>query len=176
MARLDDMTTPVYVQFRSLAQREVSWNEIWANLEEQAEKTGVYILLTNKQGDVVWQISPRESPKLWFIELPPGGLPLGGSEPHRGTFKTSGGQSFIFGAYRLARAPGTAAQASLATIVLAVPRGGVLALWASLVRPFFWAGLIALSVSLVIAFVLARSVYRPIQRVTEAAENIAQGQ
>ena len=36
MARLDDMTIPIYVQFRSLAQREVSWNEIWANLEEQA--------------------------------------------------------------------------------------------------------------------------------------------
>ncbi len=176
MARLDDITIPIYVQFKSLAQREASWDEIWTRLEEQAEKTGVYILLTDRKGNVVRQVSPHESPRLWFIELPPGGLPLGGSEPRRGTFNTSSGQAFIFAAYPVARAPGTQNQVGLATLVLAVPRSGALALWADLVRPFLWAGLIALGVSVVIAFLLARSVYRPVQRVTEAAEKIAQGQ
>lgn len=176
MARLDDITVPIYVQFKSLSQREASWDEIWTNLEEQAEKNGVYILLTDKKGNVVGQVSPHESPKLWFIELPPGGLPLGGSEPHRGTFKTPGGQTLVFAAYPLARTPSAQNQAGSRTLVLAVPRSGVLALWADLVRPFLWAGLIALGVSVVIALLLARSVYRPIQRVTEAADKIAQGQ
>ncbi|MEE9583480.1 MAG: HAMP domain-containing sensor histidine kinase, partial [Dehalococcoidales bacterium] len=41
--------------------------------------------------------------------------------------------------------------------------------------PFFWAGVIAFVVSLVIAILLARSVYRPIQRVTKAAREMAHG-
>lgn len=176
MARLDDMTIPIYVQFRSLAQRQASWDEIWTRLEEQAEETGVYILLTDKEGNVVGQVAPHEGPRLWFIELPPGGLSRAGSEPRRGTFNTSSGQTFFFAAYPVTRVLDTQKQAGLVTLVLAVPRSGISAVWADLVRPFLWAGLIALGVSVVIAFLLARSVYRPVQRVTEAAEKIAQGQ
>ena len=124
MARLDDMTIPIYVQFKSLAQREASWDEIWTNLEEQAEKTGFYILLTDKGGNVVRQVSPHEGPRLWLIELPPGGLSRASSEPHRGTFNTSSGQAFIFAAYPVTRAPSTQKQVGLATLVLAVPRSG----------------------------------------------------
>ena len=42
MARLDDMTRPIYVQVKSLALGEASFNEVWANLQEQAQKNDVY--------------------------------------------------------------------------------------------------------------------------------------
>ena len=60
--------------------------------------------------------------------------------------------------------------------MLAVPRGQPVTILLSLVRPFLYAGLIALAVSIIIALLLARSIYRPVQRVTQAAERIAQGQ
>jgi len=44
-----------------------------------------------------------------------------------------------------------------------------------LINPFLWAGLIAFVVSIVVAVLFARSVYRPIQRVTYAVEGISRG-
>ena len=42
MAHLDDMTIPIYVQAAALARGRASLDEVWANLEEQAQRTGVY--------------------------------------------------------------------------------------------------------------------------------------
>ncbi|MBM3155542.1 MAG: HAMP domain-containing histidine kinase, partial [Chloroflexi bacterium] len=61
------------------------------------------------------------------------------------------------------------------TLVLAMPRQNALGFLLAYARPFLWAGLIALVVSVVIAFVLARSVYVPVRRISEAADRIAQG-
>ena len=174
-ARLDDMTIPIYVHFRSLAQREASWNEVVASLQEQAQNTGVSILLTDNQGNVLMQASPEGTLKQRTIELPPEGVPEG-IESYRGTYKAPDGQTFIFTAYPLSKTPAQQTQSRVQILVLSVPRSGALALWGDLVRPFLWAGLTALVVSVVIAILLARSVYRPVQRVTEAAEKMAQGQ
>jgi signal transduction histidine kinase len=46
---------------------------------------------------------------------------------------------------------------------------------AGLVSPFAWAAVIALLISLLLAFWMSRSFYRPIQRFSKAAENIAHG-
>jgi len=96
-------------------------------------------------------------------------------KPYHGTYVTSGGQTFIFAAYPFGKLFGSQKLPEIKALVLSVPRSGAFAIGASLVRPFFWAGLIALGVSVAIAFILARSVYRPIQRVTKAADEIAQG-
>ena len=175
-ARLDDVIIPIYVQLRSLAWRETSFDELWTNLEEQAQKTGLHILLTDSKGNVIRQASPQQSPRQRFIELPPRDLSAGISEPQHGIYKTSSGQTFIFAAYPITRVLGSLMPSGPEMLVLSVPRSSALALWPALIRPFFWAGLIALVVSGVIAILLARSVYRPIQRVTEAAEKMAQGQ
>ncbi|UCH42175.1 MAG: HAMP domain-containing histidine kinase [Dehalococcoidales bacterium] len=174
-SRLDDMTVPIYVQTRSLAKRQVPLDDVWSNLKEQAQSTGVYILVVDMEGNIVRQILPQGSLEKQTIELPPESLPSDISKPYHGTFVTSDGQTFIFAAYpfRVLFIPQTSA--ALESIVLAVPRSSILTLWLGLIRPFLWAGLIAFCISVVIAFLVARSVYRPIQRVTEAADMIAQG-
>lgn len=176
MARLDDMTIPIYVQARSLARGQASLDEVWTRLEEQAQNTGVYILLVDGEGNIIRQASPQEGLRQQHIEIPSGGLPDDFSKPYHGTYETSGGQTFIFAAYPFGRLFGSRIPLEIEALVLSVPRSGAFAIWASLIRPFFWAGLIALGISVIIAFFLARSVYRPIQRVTGAAEAIAQGQ
>lgn len=176
MARLNDMTMPIYVQARALVRGQASLNEVWANLEEQAQKTGVYVLLVDGEGNVIRQASPQESPDQQLAKLPPGALPSNISQPYHGTYVAPNRQTFIFAAYPLAGLFGSRKLSGLDALVVAVPRKGVLALWAGLIRPFLWAGLIGLSISVVIAVFMARSVYHPIQRVREAAQKMAQGQ
>jgi HAMP domain-containing protein len=60
-------------------------------------------------------------------------------------------------------------------MILCEPRSSVALIMAGLINPFIWAGIIALAISLLLAFLVARSVYRPIQRLSRAAESIAQG-
>ena len=176
IARLDDMTIPIYIQARSLAQGETSLEEVWANLEKQAQETGVHILLIDGEGTIVRQVSPGEAFWTQRVKLPSGGLPSDISEPYHGSYVTPKGQSFVFAAYPLAGLFGSRSSSVPEVLVLAVPRQSALALWSELVDPFLWAGLIALAVSVVIAIFFARSLYRPLQRVTRAAGEIARGE
>jgi signal transduction histidine kinase len=173
MARLDDMSRPIYVQVRSLARAQATFSEVWENLKEQAQRNNVYILLLNNQGSIIRQALPRQGIKP--LELPPGALPRSVSRPAHGTFETQKGQSFIYAAYPVGGLFGPR-EPRPETFILTVPRAGALAIWASLVRPLLYVGLIALVISVIIAIFLARSIYRPIQRVKEAADKIAQGQ
>ena len=176
MVRLDDISRPIYVQVMSLAKGEASVAEVWANLQEQAQKNNVHILMVDGKGNIISQVSPLEGTERQLIELPPGELPEGITKLTHGSFETSTGQTHIFAAYPVRQIFGSRGTARLDTLVISVPRSGNLVIWASLVRPLLQAGLIALGVSVVIAVLLARSVYRPIRRVTAAAEKIAQGQ
>jgi nitrogen fixation/metabolism regulation signal transduction histidine kinase len=61
-------------------------------------------------------------------------------------------------------------------VVLAVPRDQPVAILVGLIRPFLFAGLAALTMAPVIAVFLARSLYKPVQCVTEATGDIAHGE
>ena len=174
--RLDDITLPIYVQARSLAMGRASLAEAWENLEEQSRRTGVYVILVDDQGKILRQAAPAKTLELSGFELPPEGLAAGSAKPYRGTYVAPDGQSFVFAAYTLRGLFAAGAAGDPEALVLAVPRRGLLALWSTMVRPFFWAGIIAFGVSIVIALLLARSFYRPIRRVTEAARQIARGE
>jgi len=175
MERLDDMARPIYVQVRSLLRGQVSVGELWANLEEQARRNNVHILLLDGQGNIIREVSPK--PRLQRpLEVAPEELPRNLSQPEQGTFVSSTGQTFIFAAYPLARLPAPREAMRLQTLVLAIPRAGALAILASFTRPLLAGGLIALVLSLLVAILLARSIYLPINRVTAAVEKIAQGQ
>ena len=175
-ARLDDMTIPIYIQARSLAQGQESLEDVWTNLHEQAKETGVYIFLVDDEGNVIRQALPGEDLGKQLIKLPAGGLPDDISEPYHGTYVTPKGQTIIFAAYPLAPLFDSRSPFVPEALVLAIPREEALTLWLKFAQPFLWAGLIALGVSIVIALFLARSVYRPIQQMTRAAEEITQGQ
>jgi len=176
LARLDDMTIPIYIQARSLAQRDAPLDEVWANLVEQAQETGIYIFLADDEGNVVRQASPKGGPGLQLEKLPIEGELLDVSKPYHGTYTAPRRQNWVFAAYPLAPLFNSPGESIPEAIVLAMPLSGALALWAGFAEPFFWAGLIALAVSVAVAIFLARSVYRPLQRVTEAAGKMAQGQ
>jgi signal transduction histidine kinase len=178
MARLADTALPIYVQFRAAARGQVPLNQAWANLEEMSQETGAYIFLLDSQDTVIKQAIPEDSswtppPKLEITKPAVNRL-----TPYRGIYAAPDGETFIFVAQPVSglfRLPNPANPPNPATLVLAVPRSQALAIWADFAKPFLWAGLVALAVSVLIAVVLARSVYVPIRRVTNAAEEIARG-
>ena len=176
-ARLIDIAKPVYVQVLTSARAEVSWRQVVSNLEEQAQKNNVYIFLADREGKVISQIPPAEGSQQQLTELPAEGLPRNAAKPTQGTFVTSDGKTFLYAAYYIGRLFDYQTPARLVeTIALAMPRGGAIGILAGLLGPFLRAGLIALAISVVIAILLARSAYRPVRKVTEAVDKIAQGQ
>jgi two-component system OmpR family sensor kinase len=176
IARLADVALPIYVQFRAAARGQVSLNQTWTNLEEMSQETGTYIFLLDTQDTIIRQAIPEDSswtpPSKLEIEKPLLSRPA----PYGGTYVAPGGERFIFvahpviGLFRLTEPP-----TPPETLVLAIPRQQALAIWTDFFKPFLWAGLVALSVSILIAVLLARSVYVPIRRVTNAAEEISRG-
>jgi len=176
MARLADTALPIYVQFRAAARGQVSLNQAWTNLEEMSQETGTYIFLLDAQDVIIRQAIPAESswipPSKLEIEKPSLNRPT----PYVGTYIAPGGERFIFVAHPLVglfRPPDPSTPPE--TLVLAIPHREALAIWVDFAKPFLWAGLAALAVSILIAILLARSVYVPIRRVTNAAEEIARG-
>jgi len=172
MARLADTALPIYVQFRAAARGQVPLNQAWINLQEMSQETGTYIFLLDAEDTVIKQAIPEDSswipPSKLEITKPPVPRPT----PYRGTYVAPDGERFIFVAQPVT---GLFRPPNPETLVLAVPRSQALAIWADLAKPFLWAGLAGLAVSILIAVVLARSVYVPIRRVTNAAEEIARG-
>jgi len=175
MERLDTIARPVSIQVISMMRRQTSITEILDNLAEQAEKNQVNILLVDGEGSIARQISPGSASFRPTLNVLPGDLPHGISESAQGTFTTENGQTFIYAACSLVRASSATESPRIETLILAVARTRATAIWSSLLRPFFIAGLVALVISLIIAIIFARSVYRPIQHVTEAARRIAEG-
>jgi signal transduction histidine kinase len=178
MARLADTALPIYVQFRAAARGQVPLNQAWTNLQEMSQETDTYIFLLDAEDTVIKQAIPEDSswipPSKLEITKPPVPRPT----PYRGTYVAPDGERFIFVAQPVAglfRPPNPPNPPNPETLVLAVPRSQALAIWADLAKPFLWAGLAGLAVSILIAVVLARSVYVPIRRVTNAAEEIARG-
>jgi two-component system OmpR family sensor kinase len=176
MARLADTALPIYIQFRAAARGQVSLNQAWTNLEEMSQETGTYIFLLDSQDVIIRQAIPEDSswipPSKLEIEKPSPGRP----PPYVGTYIAPGGERFIFVAHPLVglfRPPDPSNPPEI--LVIAIPRHEALAIWADFFKPFIWAGLVALAVSVLIAILLARSVYVPIRRVTNAAEEIARG-
>jgi signal transduction histidine kinase len=175
--RLREMSRPIYLQVLSLVKGQVPVAEVWTNLQEQAQKNLVHILMVDNKGKVIRQVAPEEESNRRLIDPAPTELPLGITEGTYGTFKTSTGQTYLFAAYPVRRLFNVRETAPpFDTLVVSTMRTGNIAIWASLVRPMLQAGLPALAISLLIAILLARSVYRPVRRVTAAAEKIAQGQ
>jgi two-component system OmpR family sensor kinase len=176
MAHLAETALPIYIQFREAARGQVSLNQTWTNLQEMSQETGTYIFLLDAQGAIIRQAIPAESswipPSTLEIEKPPLSRPA----PYVGTYIAPDGERFIFVAHPvigLFRPPDPSTPPE--TLVLAIPRQQALAIWADFAKPFLWAGIAALAVSILIAILLARSVYVPIRRLTNAAEEIARG-
>jgi signal transduction histidine kinase len=174
ITRLVATSRPIYIQFRNEARGQVPLDQTWTAMQEMSQETGTYIFLLDSEDTVIKQAIPEDSswspPSKLEITQPPGRPPRSG-----GIYTAPGGEKFIFVAEPVGQ-PGSLSPSNADTLVLAVPRTPTLAVWADYFgQPFLWAGIVALAVSIIIAVVLARSVYIPIRRVTNAAEEIARG-
>jgi two-component system OmpR family sensor kinase len=174
-AHLNDMARPIYVQVTTLAREQKTRVEIIASLQEQARENEIYILLVDSSGNVLVQISPDKNAERQQLTIPTENLPGGVGKPAQGTFVAPDGQTFIFSAYSVGSVFGYQPQSRFDILALAVPRTRPMVIMAGLVAPFLWAGLIALVISIGIAVLLANSAYRPVRRVTEAVDRIAEG-
>ena len=184
MDQLTNMARPIYVQVLSLARGEETWRNLLENLQEQATNNNVYIFMADKTGRIVRNISPEEeklpitqlpivNPQI--SQLPTESLAASATKPVQGTFEAPDGRTFVYNSYFIGRLFTTQAFINFETLTLAVPRTGTLSILAGLFGPFLRVGLIALAVSIVIAFLIARSVYLPVRKVTVAADKIAEG-
>jgi signal transduction histidine kinase len=174
MERLDNVARPVAAQLRSLIQGEVSSSELLSNMAEQAQSNDIYIILGGSDGNIVRQIPPEPGPQQQLLELPAGELPHNIRKATQGTFTTLGGRTFIYAAYPFGRVSGPGEQTRIQTLIIAAPRSGTFAIWASLLRPLLLAGLIALAISLIVAILLARSLHRPIKQMTDVVMEMSE--
>ncbi len=168
---LDDVARPISVQIKALVRSQTTIADFWTNMQEQAQSNRVHILFVDDTGNIVRQISPDLSTRQLRITE---ALPHGIAQPEHGVFTLSTRQKFVYAAYPLVKTADPQ-YSPINTLVLCQPRSSSMVVFAGLITPFFWSGLIALGVSILLAFFVARSVYRPIQRLAEAAEKVAQG-
>jgi signal transduction histidine kinase len=172
--RLDELARPIVTQTRYASRDQTAIRQYLLLLEQAAQKNGFYILLVDNTGVLIREISPEGLRQPPDLAVSPEELPHGLSKAQQGTFTATTGQMFIYAAYPL-RGTAITDLPALDTFILALPRAGALAVWATVFRPILLAGAIALGISLVIAFLLARSVYKPVARITEATRSVALG-
>lgn len=172
MEKMDNIARPISVQIRSLTTAATTAENIWTSLQAQAEKNNVYIFVIDTNGKIVRQITPNATDTP--IRLSNTALPVTISEAVQGKFTTADGRIFIYAAYPLTKLT-SASIASLEAVVVAAPRARSLAVLAGLIVPFTVGGIIALITSLIIAIIFARSIYKPLNKVTEAAHKVAKG-
>jgi signal transduction histidine kinase len=171
LTRLDDMTRPISVQIRSLLRGQTTLTEAWSNIQEQAQSNNIYILFVDDKGNLVREAAPAVTSQPLTSA---NGFPHGISQAAHGTFSTLSGQTFVYSAYPLGRVTDPLVSRAQ-TVVLCQPQSSVAILMAGVIGPFIWAGIITLIIALAVAFYLARSFYHPIQQVSKAAGNVAEG-
>jgi two-component system OmpR family sensor kinase len=175
LERLTDMARPIYVQVVSLSGGEGTWRDVISSLEEQAQNNGVYIFLVDGTGRILNQIPPDSSQKLAVTTVPVEDLPQAGTRLTQGTFDAPDNKTFLYNAYYIGKLFQEQLFSRLEAIVLAVPRSEAASVMAGLAGPLLRTGIVALAVSVIIAFFISRSVYRPIQRLTRAVDEMARG-
>lgn len=171
ITRLENMTRPIYLQVRGLLRFQPNLTDLWTSVQEQAVNNKVFILFVDSAGNLLFQGSPVNTGVEFDI---PGGLPHGSPQTESGILTAASGQRFVYIAYPFGR-QFTQQTEHVETMIFCEPRSSLAAVMAGLITPFIWAGIIALAISLVLAFLLARSVYFPIRRLSQAAGDIARG-
>ncbi len=172
LARLDDMTRPIYVQIVGMIRGNVTPAQLLATLQEQADKNGAYILLVDGAGNIERQLIPLKSDAL-PITVTPGSLPLGLTSPQQGKITATDGRLFLYSAYPLIKQSGQLDRVE--TMFLATIRPGTFSVLKIFMPPLLIAAGLALIFALLIAVLLARSVYRPLTKFTTAARQISKG-
>ena len=172
-ASLDDMTRPIYVQITGLIRGNVTPQQLLLSLQEQSDQNNAYILLIDGSGNIVRQLEPQQNEPLAPIVVAPNMLPQGITSAVQGKIRSSDGRVFLYSAYPLTKQTGQLNKVE--ALVLATIRPGTFSVLGTFILPLVIAAGIALIISLLIAILLARSIYKPLASMTKAALEISKG-
>lgn len=174
-SRLADMALPVYIQSRVFLRSQAALDQAWPNIEEQARTSGVCMFLCDTGGTILRQTANAGIDCAFPTSLFPRKTgPL--ARPLRGSYTTADGKTYVYAAFPLANFPRLKDNIGADWLVLSTSPAGTSGILAELLKPVLLAGLVALVISIVLAILLARSVYKPVGRVTRAAAEMAGGQ
>jgi len=173
-SRLADMALPVYLQARVFLRSQAALEQAWPNIEEQARTTGVCMFLCDSDGTILRQTSNVGSDCAFPASIfPKRAGPVARSL--RGSFTAADGKTYVYAAFPLTGFPRLKENSGADWLVLSTSPVGTTRILAELFKPVLLAGLVALIISIILAILLARSVYKPIGRVRRAAVEMAAG-
>lgn len=175
---LVDAAVPTTYRVYSLLQRGLTPLEIAKLLQEQAEKQEIRILLLTPRGQVLADTQGNWTGKQAKVALDEIHKDPRTSYVH-GKLTTPGGDTQLYVALpatppRFANEGGES-QRRVFVALLASPRRGLRTVIKDIASRFLQAGLATLAISIILALLIARSVAKPLQRMTTATEEIARG-
>ncbi len=176
--QLSDLALPLSWQVQLLERAGASRDQIASFLQDRASEMGVRILLLDTGGTVVEDSQGVlrgdhvQLPTAWQRQQPLGVYSAAMfSEPDR--------QSLVF-VVASARNPSPSTGRFTVPVpsyyvVLAVPEQNLAASWLELAPSLSFAALVSLIVSIAAAFLLSRSISKPVAQLTRASEEMARG-
>jgi two-component system OmpR family sensor kinase len=172
-ARLRAAVVPTTFFVSNLQQRGLSPSEIVQRLDEQAQAQGLDILILSRQGQVL-----AATDESWRGQRVPMRQILASRERKiiEGQMASPWGTNLYFVAWPTRTPSSEEGDPSLVLVALiTTPWRGIRAVIGDLAFSFTVASVLAAVVSLFLAVLIARSISRPLQQVTAATEEIAQG-
>ncbi len=168
---LADRAIPTVFRVREMLKEGLTSEEIAVRLKEQAEEQEIRVLLLTPQGQVLadteGDLVDRE------IKLPLRQARLGSKRPYLfGRFSSPGGERLFYVALPVGVFVEGLAQRPLLVALATSQRRSVVG---EMTPGLLIAGSVALVISIVLAFIIARSMAKPLQRIALAAEEIARG-
>lgn len=161
---------------REYSRQGLTLEEIGTQLKEQAQEDGSRILILTSQGEVVADTEDRLIGQQ--IRVPTRETRREGQLPYlRGQLVTPDGESIIYVALPTAflRDPGGASGEQRLMVAVTMTRPRAVNFLGDLLVPLSLAGLVAFVLSILLAYLIARSIAKPLQRVTLATEKMARG-
>ncbi len=159
---------------RELSRRGVPPEQIGAQLKEQAQGDDTRTLILTSKGKVLADTEDRLVGKV---------LQLTANEKRRetrlsylsGQLVTPDGESIIYVALPTALLRGSNGEGQRLMVAVAMARPRAVTFLGDLVVQLLLAGLVAFVVSIFLAYLIAHSIAKPLQRITLATEEIARG-
>jgi two-component system OmpR family sensor kinase len=175
---LFDAAVPTAYRVYNLLQRNLTPEEIIELLKEQAEKQEVRILLLAPRGQVLADTQDDWTGKQTKIALDK--IPKDPRTPYvYDKITTPSGDTLLYVALQVTpsrlAAEDSESQPPVFVALLASPRRGLRTILKDAAKRFLQAGLVTLAISIILALLIARSIAKPLRRMTAATEEIARG-
>ena len=176
-ARLADIARPTWRILTEMAVRNAPLEETHAVLAEQAENTGLRMIILTRADGVIADTNQPDNLVGRPLGVPvPAGLVVAPRPglPVDGRFVTPDGDTYQFAALPVAVNTGRP-RPEVGLFIVAQARPDWFTFWSDLGWRLMTASALALGAAVVLATLMARTLYRPIAQLTQASEAMACG-